>query len=120
LLAAHAQAAAGQPISGVFIDHHRANFIARFSVDKNYRRTIFAPKPVAAPSPHRGEHVPERAALVRQAVFEPRRTFFVGDLLQQAFVDQAIEPAREHCARNFQRALEILEAAAAGECLAHH
>jgi hypothetical protein len=81
LLAAHAEAAAGESVAGVFVDHHRANFIARFSVDKNHRRAAFAPEPVAAPSPHRGEHVPECAALVGQAVFEARRTLFVGDLL---------------------------------------
>src|SRR5580704_16195096 len=110
-LAAHAEAAAGQAGAGVFVDYQRAHFAARFVVDKNNRRTIFAPQPIAAPSPHRGEHVPKCAPLVSQTVFVTRWMIFIGHFFQQAFLDQPIEPPREHRARDFQCALEILEAA---------
>ena len=107
-------------IASIFVDYQRAHFAAGFVVDENHWRTILAPHPIAAPSPHRGEHVPECLALIGQAVFVTRRTFFVRNFFQQAFVDQSIEPPRENCARNFQRALEVLEATTAGERFAHH
>ena len=91
LLSTHPQAAAAETNAGVFVDDDWPNFAARFAIDERYLRTVLAPQPVAAPSPHRGENVPERAALVGQAIFVARRPLFVRDFLQQTFIDEPIE-----------------------------
>src|SRR5208282_6494959 len=59
VLAAHPQAAAGQANPGVLVNYQRADFAVGFIIDQNHRRTVFAPQPIATPSPHRGQHVPE-------------------------------------------------------------
>jgi len=62
-----------------------------------------------APLAHGGEHGPEVPALGRQPVLVARRVLGVGDLDEDAGVDQLRQPLLEDVARDPEAPLEVLE-----------
>src|SRR4030095_10081883 len=67
---------------------------------------------------HRGEDVPQIAALLREPVLRPGRVVLIRNALEHAIVDQLPQSIVENVARNPEPRLEVVEPAYAQERVA--
>ena len=97
----------GAPVTAV--DQHRVGDGAGLAIDRctlaPFRREM-----LVAPGEQREQHRAEIAPARGQHIFVARRVLAVAPALQQAGLDQRVEPARQHVRRDAEALLELVEA----------
>src|SRR5437773_559823 len=96
------------PLAGSTVDQYRIDILAGAAVEQHDARPLRR-KMLVAPGHQRQQHRTKIATALRQAVFMARRFFAVELAFQQAFLDQPVEPARQHVGGDAQALLEFIE-----------
>src|SRR5262249_56076195 len=94
--------------SGCSIDEDWIDRRAGLGIDEKHARTFGRKVPVS-PREQRDEDGTKVASARREQIFVARRVFAVAAALEQAGVDQRIEPSRPQVGRDAEALLELIQ-----------